>query len=183
MSVVYRRSFRHAVLCHAQSRHASQDGPRSQALTLSAWPASMCLARRSYACLLRGGVGCGFWRWGRACSRRWGPPGVPPTRPACLLGADQVYRAPKNAKGGEAWRWKASMVIAALLWRFRLTRCIAWAAVSIKCSPVMWCLPRCLFPSSMWMGQRVKHSAVCMWQLGCLRLGCADLRVVLSTVL
>ena len=58
------------------------------------------------------------------------PSGVPPTRPACLLGADQVYRAPKNAKGGEAWRWKVRIVIVVLPWRFHLMGCIVLGAMS-----------------------------------------------------
>ena len=44
-----------------------------------------------------GGAG---WKAGRACGGGV-PSGVPPTRPACLLGADQVYRAPTNAKEGK----------------------------------------------------------------------------------
>ena len=44
-------------------------------------------------------------------------------------GTDEVYRAPVNTKGGEAWRWKASLVSAALRWSFRLMGCIALAAM------------------------------------------------------
>src|SRR6266487_1177486 len=83
------RSRREALTRRGQGRHR----PRRRGT------GGVGLSRPRKRCLSLGGrVG---WLAGRA--RGGGvPPGVPPTRPAFLLGADQVYRAPKNAKGSEA---------------------------------------------------------------------------------
>jgi hypothetical protein len=110
-----------AVTWSLSARSAHPPGSRA-ASPPQAWHRWGGATKAAKRCLfLGGGVG---WVAGRA--RGGGvPSGVPPTRPACLLGADQVYRAPVNTKGSEAWRWKVSIVSAALRWRFRLMGCIA----------------------------------------------------------